>query len=420
MKFISLIPLLFISSAVYAQQTLHEKQVEENLFLLKILGVVVLILIIMPIILRQLRKLAPETKRIKPLPVEEPQKKKKEPEPEELEEVEKDPMEVALDLLFSEHRVPEEKRERFAPLYRKFLELKMEKVEVKTGSFDLNTVLDVVMTKVHALEEQRNFEIVFDMDANVPVQLIGDADRLETTLFYLIQNVVLKSDSYLIQINIKRLNMGDDALHLEFYISYDKDNFQEKKLDIFTPFAEGTTETGLELYLAKEYARLMHGDVTFEPEGDNDSAFLVNVKLYMPNPSEMRHYRLPSKTMIGHSVLIVDDHNASALAIQKMFEYFKNEVDVLSSKEFFLALEMVEDYEIVVIQERYFSKHLNAKLNAIKEQRVLKVVSLNKNEAFAHTEAETQSLLDAELCKPVTVQKVFDTLVVLYQDENVS
>lgn len=87
MKFISLIPLLFISSAVYAQQTLHEKQVEENLFLLKILGVVVLILIIMPIILRQLRKLAPETKRIKPLPVEEPQKKKKEPEPEELEEV---------------------------------------------------------------------------------------------------------------------------------------------------------------------------------------------------------------------------------------------------------------------------------------------------------------------------------------------
>jgi two-component system, sensor histidine kinase and response regulator len=97
-------------------------------------------------------------------------------------------------------------------------------VEIKTGSFDFNTVLDAVMTKVHTLQSDRNFEIVFDMDANVPSQLIGDAERMEEILFFLIQNVVLKSSSYLIEIQIKRLNLGDGALHLEFYISYDKDN----------------------------------------------------------------------------------------------------------------------------------------------------------------------------------------------------
>lgn len=356
-----------------------------------------------------------------PLPMQQETKapkKKKAAISEEKEEVDvsQDPVDIALEALFNERRIPQEKRAAFAPIYRQYIELNMGKVEVRTGSFDFNSALETVMTKVHSLENNRNFEIVFDIDANVPSQLIGDAERMEEILYFIIQNVVLKSNSYLITIKIKRLNLGDGALHLEFYISYDKDNFQEEKLDIFTPFAEGTTKTGLELYLAKEYARLMHGDVTFEPEGENDSAFMVTLKLFMPNPSEMRHYRLPSKTMIGHSVLIVDDHSASALAIQKMFEYFKNEVDVLSSKELFLALEMLDDYDIVVIQERYYAKHLNASLNAIKAKRVIKVVSLNKNEVFTHTDPETKALLDAELTKPVTVQKVYNLLVSLYQE----
>ncbi|MEN8147217.1 MAG: ATP-binding protein [Campylobacterota bacterium] len=422
MKLFLLLYSLLLSSTLFAaQQTLQEARVEENLFILKIIGVVILILIIMPIILRQLRALAPKPERHKPLPAEQETKPKKKIKPEapeeDEEEVQRDPLDVALENLFNERMIPQEKRESFTPLYRQYLELKMGKVDIKTGSFDFNTALDAVMTKVHTLASDRNFEIVFDIDANVPSQLIGDAERMEDTLFYLIQNVVFKSRSYLIEIKVKRLNLGDGALHLEFYISYDKDNFEEEKLDIFTPFLEGKTQTGLELYLAKEYARLMHGDVTFEPENENDSAFMVTLKLYMPNPNEMRHYRLPSKTMTGHSVLIVDDHNASALAIQKMFEYFKNEVDVLSSKELFSALEMLEDYDILVIQERYFAKHLNAKLEAIKSKRAVKAVSLNKNESFEHSDAETIALLDGELSKPVTVQKVFDLLVSLYQEK---
>ncbi len=421
MKHFFLLYSLLLSSTLFAQKTLQEARVEENLFIMKLLGVVILILIVMPFVLRQLKKLSSEMNQHHPLPMQQETKapkKKKAAISEEKEEVDvsQDPVDIALEALFNERRIPQEKRAAFAPIYRQYIELNMGKVEVRTGSFDFNSALETVMTKVHSLENNRNFEIVFDIDANVPSQLIGDAERMEEILYFIIQNVVLKSNSYLITIKIKRLNLGDGALHLEFYISYDKDNFQEEKLDIFTPFAEGTTKTGLELYLAKEYARLMHGDVTFEPEGENDSAFMVTLKLFMPNPSEMRHYRLPSKTMIGHSVLIVDDHSASALAIQKMFEYFKNEVDVLSSKELFLALEMLDDYDIVVIQERYYAKHLNASLNAIKAKRVIKVVSLNKNEVFTHTDPETKALLDAELTKPVTVQKVYNLLVSLYQE----
>lgn len=421
MKSLPLLSFFLFSSVLFAQKTLQEARVEENLFILKIIGVVVLFLIAMPFMLRRL-KAAPSVQNRNQSetggePAAEEIRGTSKPEVHETVQKPVDPVEKALDELLDKHNVAQEKREELTPLYRRYVELKMGRVEIKTGSFDFNNVLDKVMARVHALENSRNFELIFDIESNVPSKIIGDAERMEDVLFYIVQNVVLKSSVYLVKVKITRQELGDGALHLQFTIAYDHDNYMAERVDIFTPFVGGGTVSGLELFLAKSYAKLMHGDVTFELEGQNDSVFVVSLKLFMPNPSEMRHYRLPSKTMIGHAVLIVDDHSESALAVKKMFEYFKNEVDVLSSKELFSALEMLDDYDIVVLQERYFSRHLIAKLDEIKSQRTLKAVSLNRNEGFEHTDAETIAVLDGEISKPVTVQKVFDLLISLYKEK---
>ncbi len=425
MRFLFLLFSLLLSTLLYAQKTLQEIRVEENLFILKIVGVVVLFLVGMPFVLRKLTAKASPQEQNSSFPV---QKKPKKEEAKVLPEADSDlqeehslksenPLDKALETLFNEHNVPQEERERYMPLYQRYIELKSGKLEIRTGSFDFNTVLEAVTAKLKALEEERNFEVVFDINANVPAQLIGDADRMSDLLFFVLQSVVLRSSSYVIELHIKRLNLGDESVHLEFHIPYAHHNYQEENLDIFTPFINETPPFGLELYLAREYARLMQGDITFELYNQNDSVFVIDMNLYMPNPSEMRHHRLPSKTMIGHSILIVDDHKESALAEKNMFAYFKNGVDTLSSKELFGALEMLDDYDIVVIQERYFSHNLIKKLQEIKSSREIKVVSLNKNHEFKHTIEATLNILDAEIYKPVTIQKVFDLLVALYQEK---
>jgi len=119
--------------------------------------------------------------------------------------------------------------------------------------------------------------------------------------------------------------------------------------------------------------------------------------------------------MMGHNVLLLDDHKESAVAIQKMFEHFKNKTDVYSPKELFADLKVVEDYDIVLIQERYFSKNLVEKLQQIKAVWEIKVISLNKNEVFEHQESETKALLDGQVCKPLTLKKVYELLIALYQ-----
>jgi len=418
MRHLFTVTALLLSTFLWATEN---AQVEQNLLIMKILGVVVVLLIIMPFAMKKIQAMAPKPPKrtVKPFVEEEDEpvkKKRKAAKKEEEEEEEVDPIIAETEALLYEHSVHEDERATMTPLFRTYLELQKGRVVIQTGSFDLNTVLNNVMSKVHKLNEERNFEIVFDIDANVPPKIIGDEERLEEILLNLIKNVVLQTNSYMIELKIRRLNLGDNALHLEFDIPYSVDNYEEDKLDIFTPFTKEKIQSSLELYIAKSYAELMHGDIVFERMGENDSAFVVNVKVYMPNPNELRHYRLPSTTMINHAVLIVDDHNESAVAVKKMFEYFKNSVDVLSSKELFLAIEMLDDYDIVVIQERFYAKKLNEKLQSIKSERTIKAVSLNRNEGYEHSDPTTLSVLDGELSKPVTVQKVFDLLVSLYQE----
>ena len=418
--------LFFLSSFLHAQQTLSEVRAEENLFLLKIIGVVILILIAMPFVIRKFKQiqLAQQRELEKSVPkkanssilLDEDEPVKKRGKKPQKEEIVVDPIIAEIEKLLYEHSISTEEQEVMTPLFRCYLDLQKGKVAVQTGSFDLNTVLNNVMSKVHKINEERNFEIVFDIDANVPPKIIGDEPRLEEILLNLIKNSVLKSNAYLIELKIRRLELDDSALHLEFYIPYTRDNYVEDKEEIFTPLVSGKVQSSLELYIAKAYAELMHGEIAFERVGENDSAFVTNVKVYMPNPNELRHYRLPSTSMINHAVLIVDDHSESAIAVKKMFEYFKNSVDVLSSKELFLAIEMLEDYDIVVIQERFYARKLNEKIKMIKSERIIKAVSLNRNEGYEHSDPSTLTILDGELSKPVTVQKVFDLLVSLYQE----
>ncbi len=397
---------------------------QQNIFILKFIVLLVVLLIVMPFVLKKVREHGPKYKKKELPPLEqfesieeklEARKEKLKPRYEK--EIEVDPLEIELEALLMERSVPEADIPRLSPMYRRYLEVKTGRLELITASFTFSEVLDTVIQRLRKAEEDRNFEVVFDIAPDVPSQIIGDEVKLIELLFYIIQNVIIKSETYLIKLQIKRLNLGDDALHLEFYIPNGTNDYESQKLDIFTPFEGNNTETNLELYLAKSYANMLHGDVNFVQEDAHSSAFIVEVKLYMPNPDELRHYRLPSKTMIGHSVLVVDDHNESALAVKKMFEYFRNEVDLLSSKELFLAIEILDDYDIVVIQERFYAKLLNSKLLEIKKERPIKAVSLNKNDDFTHTNEETLALLDGQLTKPATVQKVYDLLVTLYTEK---
>ena len=413
----------FILSTTSLLAATHTERQEESVFILKIVAIVVILLVLMPILLKKLKSKETFGEEFE-VGLESPEETQEAGAPENDEVVEVayevqesqliDPLDKALENLFNDRGIAVDEREFYRPTYKRYLEVKLGKVEIKTASFQFHELLELVTDRVHTLQDKRNFELVFEQDANVPSQLIGDIEHLSDMFFFLLQNVVYMCDNYPLQMQIKRVDREDDAVHLSFYIPYSKDNYEDDHFDIFTPFAASTALYGLELYLAREYARLMHGDLNFIKVNEDDSAFEVELKLFTPNPADMRFYRLPSKELMRKKVLIADDLRESAVAVEKMFLYFKNSVELISAKELITSLEVMEDFDIVVIQERYISHNVIKKIQELKEQGDIKLVSLNKNETFRHTIQETLSTVDSCLVKPVSNQKILDLLTFLY------
>ena len=96
---------------------------------------------------------------------------------------------------------------------------------------------------------------------------------------------------------------------------------------LFVPFADSTFDESMqiEFYIARELSRMMKGDITFGKDDMGRDELKVELLLSEENPDDKRFYRLPSRNMIGHKILIVNENKMLAKSIQSMYEYFKNE-----------------------------------------------------------------------------------------------
>ena len=117
--------------------------------------------------------------------------------------------------------------------------------------------------------------------------------------------------------------------------------------------------------------------------------------------------------MIEKKVFIVDNNYNSALAIKKMFAYFRHEVTVLSKEEFVKNIPNLISFDIVVLHENLFNVRLVEYLNKIKMGKELKVIALNSliqsNEnSFVH------EVIDTHLFKPLNQERIFEMIVNMY------
>ena len=124
-------------------------------------------------------------------------------------------------------------------------------------------------------------------------------------------------------------------------------------------------------------------------------------------------YRLPEKILIEKKVFIVDSNYNSALAIKKMFAYFKHEVKVLSKEEFIKNIPNLTPFDIVVLHESLFTVRLVEYLNKIKMGKELKVIALNSllqsdKKSFVH------EVIDIHLFKPLNQERIFEMIVNMY------
>ena len=298
-----------------------------------------------------------------------------------------------------------------------FLRLKSRKVEIINEEFNLNNVLNEVSGTVCSHYKGSQVELIFDIDNDVPRRLVGDSLHLGQILHNLLENrlSLLSNEELKLEINI--YNTFDDKVELQLQlIDTGEGMTQEEVNSLFMPYYDEVNckYVGLGLFVAHELVTMMNGELNIHSHIGKGTSFTLTLPFDTVEISNKRKYRLPEKILTDKKVLIVDSNFNSALAIKKMFSYFKHDVKVLSYEKFVESMPKLTSYDIVVLSEELLNIRTVEYLQQIKGEKELKVVSLS---SLLHNtpDSNENDIVDRRMFKPLNQERIFEMIINMYE-----
>lgn len=302
-----------------------------------------------------------------------------------------------------------------------FLRLKSKKVEIVNEKFNLNNVLNEISGSICSTFKGSNVELIFDIDNNIPRYLLGDSLNLGKVLNNLLEYSMNQLYEGEVKLEITMFSTHEEKMELQFKLIDAGAGLTSEKLEtLFVPYYDEKRNeyTGLGLFVAKELISVMNGELAVQSVIGKGTTFTLAIPFSMVDAGNKRNYRLPEKILTAKKVFIVDSNYNSALAIKKMFSYFRHDVKVVGKEEFVKNMYNLTLYDIIILDETLFNIRTVDYLKRIKKDKEQKVVVLNsllqKNEDFS-----LNPIADRSLAKPLNQERIFELIVDMY-DINIS
>ncbi len=292
-----------------------------------------------------------------------------------------------------------------------FLRVKAGKIELEVVPFSLNTLFNELSISLRSQMARTGVELVFDIAADIPPKLTGDKSHIRLLLFHIISNVIHNAVTSQLVLEVK---CHKDGASVTLYLAINGMHLEalSDESQLFVPFSgDGVDESmQIEFYIAKQLSKMMEGDVKATLSSINEVSFQIELHLKASDPDEKRYYHLPSRTMIGHKILIVNDNTVLAKSIKNMYEYFQNEVSILQNSDFESNVDVITAYHTTVIDKGALTLSVLEKIRAIKRAEKSNVVALLSAKDVVSYEMP-YGAVDQLLVKPVTIQNVFNTII---------
>ncbi|MDO9256112.1 MAG: response regulator, partial [Bacteroidales bacterium] len=203
--------------------------------------------------------------------------------------------------------------------------------------FSVKRIIASLKTMVTGKANEKNIELEFSCDPDVPAGLIGDPDRLTQILLNLIGNALKFTQEGKISVGASVCQRMDETSLIEFRVKDTGIGIRQNELKhIFERFRQAESVTtrkyggnGLGLSIVKQLVELQGGTLTVESEFNLGSSF--SFSLLYKNSSQVYAEESPEVTEKKHimqelsklSVLMAEDLPINVLLISGLFSQNK-------------------------------------------------------------------------------------------------
>ncbi len=308
-----------------------------------------------------------------------------------------------------------------------FSKIEAGKMELETIPFRLDEVLDNLANIVSIKAEEKGLEVLFNLQPDVPNDLMGDPLRLGQVLINLCNNAIKFTEKGEVVIGVELERQDEKTVTLRCAV---KDTgiglTQEQMGRLFQSFSQADGShtrkyggTGLGLTICKRLVEMMDGEIWVESEPGQGSTFIFTVTLGRAEITEPKHF-VPAVDLRGMRSLVVDDNPTARAILGNALETFTFKVTAVGSgqealEELRAASQRGEPYELVLMDWKMpgmdgieAARRIKSAPNLSTIPQILMVTAYGREEIMHQAE---EVGLAAFLVKPVNQSVLLDTIM---------
>ena len=294
-----------------------------------------------------------------------------------------------------------------------FLQIKSKKIHPINEVFKLENLLNDILGQISSNHKSSDLEVIFDVDDNIPDILNSDTLGISKILVNLIEFCIANSSKQIVlQVSKRSKFNAPTTLHFVVYadttVKIDKSVFK-------TTYNEDSKKyDGMAMFVSNELSQLMGGNIIARNNyKDSNVEFVLNLPFNEVNASKLKQNTLDTRRISNEKIFLIDSSNETTLAIKRMIETLKCEVDINTVEEFRKQLPDFSSYTTLIMDERVIDKKLQNIIRALDEDHRPKIVTLGN--IFSKSK---QTLLEgAKLYKPLTKESIYYTLLNKKEDK---
>ena len=313
-----------------------------------------------------------------------------------------------------------------------FSKIEAGKFELDYASFRLTDLLRDLSTVLSANLSNKNVEVLFSLDPQLPGNLIGDSLRLRQVLLNLTGNAIKFTEKGEVVLSITELKRSTDDtgamfLELEFAVQDSGIGIPENKLEtIFESFSQAESSTarryggtGLGLTISKQLLSMMGGDLQVTSTHGKGSRFYFRLRLEADVTAAPDQPHGEAEDVISR-VLIVDDNATARDILTHMSASLGWHSECAESGA--AALELlgqtgVSHFDVILMDWRMPDMDGWETTRQIREMKdggpepVVVMVTAHGLEFFNQkSKDEARLVIDGYLFKPITPAMLFDAV----------
>ncbi len=310
-----------------------------------------------------------------------------------------------------------------------FSKVESGKLKLESIDFDLEDVLESVVNIIAPKAEEKDIELIVNIDKNIPNYLIGDPLRLKQVLINLTNNAIkfTPSGQIIIKVDLSKDNIGKKKINILFSVKDSGIGMTKQQINkVFESFSQAETSTsrkyggtGLGLSITKQLVKLMGGYIDVKSKVNEGSKFSFNISFTVQNKSKLK-LKLPSEIK-GLNVLVVDDIEICRKNLKMILESFSLKVTLVENGE--SALDLIKTLKPSKTFDMIFMDWKMSGMNGIETSEKILDLNLKKRPKIilltAHSkidimqQAENMNL-DGIIMKPANPSCLYNDIVNLF------